>query len=256
MLFISNLLRQKTARYQALFSVRVNHFFEEESRLSASRRSFLLRQPLIERSLAGCPNKRERLGRHRLPGSACLAPEAQQTLRTLTVEAPIITQRLATIEAMLKVGQKTFQAQQPEIEIQERPRDLARSLERPKHGEHQTESAVINFALREIALGNLGNILGGDLHPIILLHIEEGLEQLGGIHPQQVAILALKEPEPDVTERLQRAAVTALGAARARGHCPQPAPLARENRDNLVRLSQTIGSEDNGFCFTERHSFY
>jgi hypothetical protein len=58
------------------------------------------------------------------------------------------------------------------------------------------------------------------LNPIVFLHIEEGLNQLGGIHPQQVPVFTLEDENPNVAQGLKRRPITALGSAGSRSHGP------------------------------------
>src|SRR5207249_4861447 len=78
-------------------------------------------------------------------------------------------------------------------------------------------------------------------------------EQLGRVQAQQVAVLALVEPQADVAQGLERPAIAALGALRPARRSPQTPELTREERNDLIGFTQAVGPEHDGFCFAQGH---
>lgn len=126
-------------------------------------------------------------------------------------------------------------------------------LEAAQRREQEAKRPFIHFPLGEEALSRLGHILRRKLDREVPLNGEKRLDELGGIHPQKVAVLPLEEPEANVREGLKHASKSASRALGSGGYGAEPPVLPGEKRDDLVGLAQVVGSEDDGFRFAQRH---
>src|SRR5579863_1211370 len=91
------------------------------------------------------------------------------------------------------------------------------------------------------------------MHRVVALHGKERLQKLRRVDPQQVPVLSLEQPKPDVSKRLKNASVPAFGPLRSGSHSPQTTELPGKKRDNLVRFAQAICPEDDCFRFAKWH---
>src|SRR5262249_28287750 len=119
----------------------------------------------------------------------------------------------------------------------------------------EAKVAIVGLGRGHKLLGDFGHEVERDTCVVIARQPELRLDEFARIQIDQFPVFPLEIGHAHLREPLQTGAERALHAARAPRHTTQLALLPGQKTNHKVRFLERVGSQDDGFAYTSRHTW-